>query len=28
VRENTDAIAAYNEFVDENGVASDGSRSF
>lgn len=28
VRENTDAIAAYNHFVEENGVASDGARSF
>lgn len=28
VRENSDAIAAYNEFVDEKGTASDGMRSF
>jgi antitoxin CcdA len=28
VRENRDAIAAYNEFSDKNGVASDGLRSF
>ncbi len=28
VRENADAIAAYNEFVDEHGVFSEGSRSF
>ncbi len=28
VRENSDAIAAYNEFAEENGVASDGMRSF
>jgi len=28
VRENADAIASYNEFVAENGVYSDGSRSF
>lgn len=28
VRENKDAIAAYNDFVAENGVASEGSRSF
>jgi antitoxin CcdA len=26
--ENKDAIAAYVEFVDENGVFSDGMRSF
>jgi antitoxin CcdA len=28
VRENAAAIANYNEFVGENGVYSDGSRSF
>ena len=28
VRENSDAIAAYNEFIDEEGIASDGMRSF
>jgi antitoxin CcdA len=28
VRENSEAIAAYNEFVDEKGIASDGMRSF
>jgi len=28
VRENSSAIAAYNTFVEENGVASDGNRSF
>jgi antitoxin CcdA len=28
VRDNADAIASYNEFVAENGVYSDGSRSF
>lgn len=28
VRENSGAIAAYNDFVEENGLASDGSRSF
>ena len=28
VRENKDAIAAYNDFVAENGVASEGRRSF
>lgn len=28
VRENTDAIANYNDFVEESGVFSDGSRSF
>lgn len=27
-RENKDAIAAYNDFVAENGVASEGSRNF
>jgi antitoxin CcdA len=27
-RENADAIQAYNEFVDKQGVFSDGSRSF
>lgn len=27
-KENKDAIAAYNDFLAENGVASDGSRSF
>ena len=28
VRENADAIASYNEFVTENSVYSDSSRSF
>lgn len=28
VRENSDAIADYNDFVDEHGVMSDGARSF
>ena len=28
VRDNADAIANYNEFVTENGVYSDGSRTF
>ena len=28
VRENADAIAAYNAFVEEHGVFSEGSRSF
>ena len=28
VKENTGAIAAYNDFVAENGLASDGLRSF
>lgn len=28
VRENSDAISAYNEFVSEHGVVSDGMRSF
>jgi antitoxin CcdA len=28
VRENSDAIAEYNDFVDEHGVMSDGARSF
>jgi antitoxin CcdA len=28
LRENAEAIATYNEFVMENGVFSDGSRSF
>jgi post-segregation antitoxin (ccd killing protein) len=27
-KENADAIAAYNEFVEQYGVYSDGSRSF
>lgn len=27
-RDNADAIDAYNEFIDEYGVYSDGSRSF
>lgn len=27
-KENGAAIAAYNDFVDENGLASDGMRSF
>lgn len=26
--ENSEAIASYNEFVEENGVYSDASRSF
>lgn len=28
VRENSDVIAAYNEFIDEHGTASDRMRSF
>jgi antitoxin CcdA len=28
VKENGAAIAAYNDFVEENGLASDGMRSF
>jgi antitoxin CcdA len=28
VRENSDAIADYNDFVEEHGVMSDGTRSF
>lgn len=28
VKENSGAIAAYNDFVDEKGLASDGTRSF
>jgi antitoxin CcdA len=28
VRENSDAIAAYNDFIEDNGVYSDSSRSF
>ncbi len=27
-RDNADAIDAYNQFTDEHGVYSDGSRSF
>ena len=28
VRENSDAIADYNDFVEQHGVLSDGTRSF
>jgi antitoxin CcdA len=28
IRQNADAIATYNDFVADNGVFSDGSRSF
>lgn len=28
VRENTEAIANYNDFVEENGIFSDGNRGF
>jgi antitoxin CcdA len=28
VKDNSGAIAAYNDFVEENGLASDGTRSF
>ena len=27
-RENSDAIADYNEFVEQQGIASDGTRGF
>ena len=27
-RENSEAIGDYNEFVEQHGVASDGTRSF
>ncbi len=28
IKENSAAITAYNDFVEENGLASDGMRSF